>query len=155
MYVDIIAVGDKLPNWVDSAVDEYTQRIRGMFSIRLTEIEPEKRCKSKSIDKVIDTEGERILKLIPPNSFVAALEVTGKPYTSVTFANEMQHIMGSGRHLTFIIGGPEGLSGACKERANSHWSLSSFTLPHALARVVIVEQIYRAQTILTGHPYHK
>ena len=155
MYVNVIAVGEKLPSWVNIAIDDYAKRIRGMFNIRITEIPVEKRCKTKSLEQVINAEGDRILQLIQPNTFVAALEVKGKPYTSETFAVEMQHLIGSGQDLAFIIGGPDGLSDACLKRANSHWSLSSFTLPHALARVVIVEQIYRAQTIITGHPYHK
>lgn len=155
MYIKIIAVGEKLPSWVNIAIDEYAKRIRGMFNVTITEIPAEKRCKTKSTKQILDLEGTRILREIEPNSFVAALEITGKPYTSETFATEMQHLVGTGQNLSFMIGGPDGLSDECIERANSQWSLSRLTLPHSIARLVIVEQIYRAQTILTGHPYHK
>jgi 23S rRNA (pseudouridine1915-N3)-methyltransferase len=155
MHIDILAIGDKLPQWANNAVEEYCKRIKSLGSITITELPIEKRSKSQSLEKTLEREGKRMLKLITPNQFVAALEITGKLYTSETFAHEIKHVAGMKKNLTFLIGGPNGLSPACLKRANSHWSLSTFTLPHSLARIIIVEQLYRAQTILSGHPYHK
>lgn len=96
-----------------------------------------------------------MLAAIPADCYVVALDVKGKSWSTEVLASRLQDWMASGRELSLLVGGPDGLSPACLARADQLWSLSSLTFPHALVRVIIAEQFYRAWTITTGHPYHR
>ena len=96
-----------------------------------------------------------MLAAIPADCLVVALDVQGKAWSTEDLATKLQDWMASGRDLVLLIGGPDGLSPACLERADQRWSLSSLTFPHALVRVLVAEQLYRAWTVTIGHPYHR
>ncbi len=96
-----------------------------------------------------------MLAAIPADCHVVALDVQGKSWSTEALASRLQDWMASGRELALLVGGPDGLSPACLSRADQRWSLSPLTFPHALVRVMIAEQFYRAWTITTGHPYHR
>lgn len=103
----------------------------------------------------MDAEGEQILGKISPNEQVVLLDERGRQFSSSELAVQLQSWQSDGRDLCFAIGGPDGVSAAVRERANSTWSLSKLTLPHGLARVLFAEQLYRAWSLQIGHPYHR
>jgi 23S rRNA (pseudouridine1915-N3)-methyltransferase len=155
MSIHVICVGQKMPAWVLSGFGEYAKRMPREWRIQLHEIPLEKRTKTSAIDQLKQREGEHILKAIPKNAHVIALEVKGKPWSTETLATQCADWQQLGKPITLLIGGPDGLSDACRERADQLWSLSPLTLPHPLVRVILAEQLYRAVSILSNHPYHR
>jgi 23S rRNA (pseudouridine1915-N3)-methyltransferase len=103
----------------------------------------------------VQREGEAILAQVPRDDCLVALDVTGKRMSTETLAQRLASLRDEGRHLTLMVGGPDGLSQACLGKAAERWSLSDLTLPHPLVRIVVAEQLYRTWSILTGHPYHR
>jgi len=123
--------------------------------IHLIEVPPNKRTRNSDISRVIEEEGERLLAAVPARAQLIAMDITGKQWSTEQLSDNMARWMGEGRDIALLVGGPDGLSEKCKTRAELRWSLSSLTLPHPLVRIVIAEQIYRAWTLLKGHPYHR
>ena len=103
----------------------------------------------------MDAEGEQILSRIKPNEQVVLMDERGKQMTSQSLAGKLSDWQSDGRDLCFVIGGPDGVSDKCRQRADASWSLSKLTLPHGLARVLFAEQLFRAWSLQTGHPYHR
>ncbi len=155
MQISLIAIGQKMPGWVNQGFNEYSKRMPPECQVKLVEIPLAKRSKNSDISRLIDKEGEQMLSAIKKDSLVVAMEVTGKAWTTPQLAERMADWMQSGRDIALLVGGPEGLAPACQKRAEQHWSLSRLTLPHPLVRIVIAEQLYRAISILKNHPYHK
>ncbi|MFI4937266.1 MAG: 23S rRNA (pseudouridine(1915)-N(3))-methyltransferase RlmH [Candidatus Berkiellales bacterium] len=159
MHCQIIAVGQKMPKWCVIACEEYFKRLQRFLKCSLIEIPTAIRHKSsKSSDNTVlykKEEAENILKKISSQDCVIALEVNGQPWSSSSLAKSLADWQLVGQNIIFIIGGPDGLSSGVLARANYQWSLSSLTFPHALARVILVEQLYRAASILANHPYHR
>lgn len=156
MRLQIIAVGNKMPDWVQAAYQEYVKRFSREFKITLTEISPAKRTGAqKNPQQLKEIEGQQILKYIEPNTITLALEVEGQFWTSEQLAAKLEYFAGESQSINFLIGGSDGLSAACLKQAQYRWSLSPLTFPHTLARVVLIEQLYRAFTILRHHPYHR
>ncbi len=155
MKVQLIAVGTKMPGWVQKGYSEYEKRLPKDLAPTLIELNPGHRAKNTSIQAAIASEGQAILQAIPSNDWVVALDVQGKPWSTEILAGNLEDWRMEGRNLSFIIGGPDGLADEILKRANAKWSLSNLTLPHPLVRVVFIEQLYRAWTVLNGHPYHK
>jgi len=155
MRITIIAVGGKMPNWVKEGVGEYERRMPRELKMHWREIPLVRRGKDKTSDMLKVAEGEKILKAIPSGDVVIALDVKGKSWSTEQLGEQLTHWKMSGENYTFLIGGPEGLSCACLQRANKRWSLSDLTLPHPLVRVILAEQLYRAWTITANHPYHR
>ena len=108
-----------------------------------------------SAEQLKQQEGERLLAAVPKNSQVWALDCGGSHWSTEQLSEKLTDWLQSGQDITLLIGGPDGLSGDCLRRADLRWSLSALTLPHALVRVVLAEQLYRAWTIISGHPYHR
>ncbi len=154
MKIRLLAVGNKMPDWVNAGFQDYQKRL-SLFSFELIEIPPVKRTKTLSADKICTLEGQKILQKIPDNAWVVALEVTGKQLSTEQLAKQLQQWQQSTAQLVFVIGGADGLSAEVLQRANQYWSLSKLTFPHPLARLLMVEQIYRAWTINQNHPYHR
>jgi len=152
--IQIVAMGTKMPAWVKQGYDEYAKRLpRDLCGI--VELPLATRSKNNSVDNIKIQEGENILAAIAVKQHVVALDVKGKSLSTEALANKLSGWQMDGQNITILIGGPEGLSQACLERANERWSLSAMTLPHPLVRIVLIEQLYRAWTILQNHPYHK
>ncbi len=144
-----------MPNWVQQGCDEYAKRIQRELGFSLIEVPMAKRSKALSVEKCLDKEAADLMARIGPNDYVVALEVTGKAFSTEGFAAEVQRLRDQGQNLCLLIGGPDGLAGPILQRANAKWSLSQMTMPHPLARIVLVEQLYRAVSLLQGHPYHR
>jgi len=155
VHIRLIAVGDRQPAWVDDAVGIYTGRYPREWKFRLHTIATARRGKSDKSNSAREAEGEHILNKLGSNEQVVLLDERGKQMTSQKLAARVSDWQSDGRDLCFIIGGPDGVSGACRERADSTWSLSDLTLPHGLARVLFSEQLYRAWSLQSGHPYHR
>jgi len=155
MHIRLIAVGDRQPSWVDDAFGAYAGRLPHEWKFRLDRIASVRRAKNDKSNSAMEAEGEKILAKIDPNEQVVMLDERGKQMTSMALASRLADWQADGRDLCFVIGGPDGVSPACRERANSIWSLSNLTLPHGLARVLFAEQIYRAWSLQAGHPYHR
>ena len=155
MQFDLIAIGKRTPVWVDSAFNEYSKRLPKNINFNLIEIIPAKRCKNISSEKLRKIEEEKINESIANNSFVIALDEKGKSKNSRELSVELQKWIDNQQHVSILIGGADGLSSSIKNKANEIWSLSEMTLPHSLVRIIIIEQIYRAWSIISRHPYHR
>ena len=152
MKLRVVAVGNKMPAWVNAACNEYLKRIAD--SVEFVEIKPEKRQAGKSVAQILRAEEARIIATLPRNAVRIALDERGEAWPTRTLASNLAQWMREGKSVVFIIGGADGLSEELKRDAKL-LSLSALTLPHALARVVLIEQLYRAFSILDQHPYHR
>jgi 23S rRNA (pseudouridine1915-N3)-methyltransferase len=154
MRLLLLAAGTRLPEWVNTGYDEYATRLKGDFKLELKEI-PLGQRSGNDTKQAIAKEGERMLASLPASAYLVALQVTGRAMTSEQLAAFLQARANDGRDVVFCIGGPDGLAPDIDARANLKWSLSALTLPHALARVIVAEALYRAVSIVKGHPYHR
>lgn len=155
MHIRLLAVGDRQPGWVDEAFNTYTGRFPREWRFRVDTIATAKRAKGQPASRAIASEGEQLLSRLAPDEQVVLLDERGKQLNSKLLASRLDAWQLDGRNLSFVIGGPDGVADACRERANSTWSLSELTLPHGLARVLWAEALYRAWSLQTGHPYHR
>ena len=144
-----------MPAWVVAGFNEYNKRLPRELHLNLVEIPPVVRTKSVPIRKAIVEEARRIREALPNEALVIALDEHGEQFDSNTLSRKMVTWHRQGRGLAFIIGGADGLDAELKQTADMLWSLSTITLPHALVRIIVAEQIYRAWTILQKHPYHR
>jgi 23S rRNA (pseudouridine1915-N3)-methyltransferase len=154
MRLILLAAGTRLPDWVNAGYEEYAARLKGDFKLELKEI-PLGQRSGTDTKQAIAKEGARMGAAIPSSAYVVALQVTGRALTSEQLAAFLQARANDGRDVAFCIGGPDGLAMAVDSRADFRWSLSALTLPHALARVIVAEALYRAVSIVKGHPYHR
>lgn len=155
MIIHLIAVGNRMPEWIEQGFKEYVKRMPTECKLKLVEIAAGKRAKNSDIARLTQQEGDKMLAAIPKGSKIIALDVLGKAWSTEGLASELEQWMQSGQDVALLVGGPEGLSQDCLDAASQKWSLSLLTLPHPLVRVVLAEQLYRATTIIKGHPYHK
>lgn len=155
MRIHLLAVGRRMPDWVNTAFQDFSRRLPPECSLQLTEIEPGRRGKSQNPERAMGEEGERLLKALPRDAWVIALDERGKSLTSVALSSHLNDWLASGRDVALLVGGADGLTGECRQRADWIWSLSALTLPHAMVRVLVAEQLYRAWSISKGHPYHR
>ena len=155
MKIHLIAVGRKMPDWVEQGYREYAQRLPRECSLELREIAPGRRGKGADIPRAIREEGERMLAALPGDALIVALDERGKELTTEQLSRELGEWLRGGRDVVLLVGGPDGLAADCRQRAERTWGLSRLTLPHPLVRVVVAEQIYRAWSLLKGHPYHR
>jgi 23S rRNA (pseudouridine1915-N3)-methyltransferase len=155
MHIRLIAVGDRQPAWVDEACAAYSARFPREWKFRVEAVGTARRGRNDSSGAAREDEGRRILARIGAVERVVLLDEQGSQLRSRQLAGRLVDWQAEGRDLCFVIGGPDGVAAACRERADFVWSLSNLTLPHGLARVLFVEQMYRAWTLSTGHPYHR
>lgn len=144
-----------MPTWVDTGFKDYAKRLPRDFSVEVVELPLGPRGKNASIEKAIAKESAAMLAAIPEGDKVIALDVKGKPWSTEQLSEKLADWRMDGNNYSLLIGGPDGLSAQCLQRADVRWSLSALTLPHPLVRIVLIEQLYRAWTILNNHPYHK
>jgi 23S rRNA (pseudouridine1915-N3)-methyltransferase len=152
--VTLIAVGQRMPGWVSEGFEEYARRLQSRLPITMVEI-PAVRRGTGDVARAMAEEGRRQLAATRPGDYLVALDERGKVRTSMALSQWLGERMQDGRDLGFLIGGADGFAPEVLARANEKWSLSTLTLPHALVRVVLAEQLYRAVTLLDGHPYHR
>ena len=155
MKLWLVAVGQRMPRWVDEAFSDYAKRLPSETPLLLKEVRAETRGSSISPEAVMEREAQRIDAAIPPGARVVALDERGDRLTSASLARELDRWRQDGRDVALIIGGADGLAPRVKQRADTLLRLSDLTLPHGLARILLAEQLYRAHSLLSGHPYHR
>jgi len=155
MKIKLIAVGTKMPNWVETAFKNYAQRLPRDCSLELIEIAAAKRTRNQLASKWMEKEGKLILRAIDSSDWVVALDVEGQNWSTSKLASNLSRWQSMGNNVAMLVGGPDGLSPECLSRANQRWSLSALTLPHPMVRVVLSETIYRAWSVTVNHPYHR
>lgn len=155
MKITLICLSHKIEPWAQQAVDQFIKRFPPDWKVEVKELKPEDRSKGKPIDKLLEIESERILKAIPKGSKVIAFDERGKSLTSAKLAQTLQQMHERSEALCLIIGSADGLASSFKTQCDGLWRLSDLTLPHALARALALEALYRAWSITAGHPYHR
>lgn len=155
MKIRLLAIGTKMPEWVTIGYEDYAKRLVDDVRLELVEIPAGKRAKNSDLIRLTEKEGEAQLTALAPQDHVVALEVGGCAWSTEDLSQNLARWLQEGRNISLLVGGPEGLAPAARARANQLWSLSPLTLPHPLVRVLLAEQIYRAWTLLKGHPYHR
>jgi len=151
----VVAVAGRLPAWAESACVEYVNRMPRGFETARVAIKPEPRIASRTTEKLLASEAKRILAATPQGAHLVALDERGRDLTTAQLAGRLRSWLDEGRMTAFLLGGPDGLDFGVRQRCEFALRLSSLTLPHALAQVLLCEQLYRAASILTGHPYHR
>jgi len=155
MHIHLIAVGNRMPRWVTEGDQEYAKRLPAECALRLVEVAPATRGKNPDVPRVLRDECVRMLSTVPHGSRAIALDVRGHGWSTEQLAVQLAGWLRDGRDVSLLVGGPEGLAPECLARAELRWSLSPLTLPHPLVRVVVAEQLYRAWSIISRHPYHR
>jgi len=153
----VIAVGHKMPAWINAGFNEYVQRMPRASRIELKEIKPAIRSGNgeKSVQQWRIAEADRIRAALPARCFKVVLAECGQPCATTEFARRIERWKQQGQDVVFVIGGADGTARELQQQADLLLSLSPLTLPHGLCRVLLVEQLYRAVSLLAGHPYHR
>lgn len=151
----IIAVGHKMPKWINEGFADYQKRLTKPWNLDLIEIPSKAYLDDYPADKIKAMEAVRIQEKLSPTDFCIALDIRGKSLTTEKLAENLLLWQGLNKPIVFMIGGREGLDESLLKRADFSWSLSSLTFPHQLVKVILAEQLYRAVSIMNGHPYHR
>jgi 23S rRNA (pseudouridine1915-N3)-methyltransferase len=155
MRLLVIAVGTRMPAWVDQAFEDYARRMPREATVQLVEIRPEPRTSARATAALLAAERSRIEQALPRSRRLIVLDERGEDVSTRGLADRLRDWLTGGEDVAFVIGGPDGLDDALKAGADERLRLSSLTLPHALARVVLAEALYRATSLLKNHPYHR
>lgn len=155
LKITIITLGNKMPDWVNQGTNEYAKRLKDGVQLKIVEIPLIRRSKSSDLSRILEKESELIRDALPNNARLIALEIEGKAFSSEELASKISQLQQTSSHFCFIIGGPEGLSQEILKLCDERWSLSKLTLPHPLVRIILLETLYRAWSIINNHPYHK
>lgn len=154
MKLRLIAVGTRPPEWVANGFRDYARRLPREMALELVEIPPAAR-RNLPAERIREIEAARLLAQVGTRDRLVALDERGRTWSTVELAQRLDDWRMQGRDVAFLIGGADGLADACRQRADQVLSLSAMTLPHGLVRVVLAEQLYRAWTVISGHPYHR
>jgi len=154
MKLRIVAFGHRMPGWVVDGYDDYARRLPREFSLELVELKPEARERGRSVAQMLTAEAARVIAACAGFPIVA-LDERGKPWSTREFAAQLGAFRDMGDDIAFVVGSADGLADDVKARAAAVVAVSAMTLPHGLVRVLLAEQIYRAVSLLTGHPYHR
>jgi len=155
MRIAVISASARQPDFIRAGFDEYARRFGGGIQLDLVEIPLPKRTRTAALERLITQEGERMLAAVPAGARVIALDERGRGWSTIELAGRLEVWLAAAAPVALLIGGPDGLAPACRERAEERWALSALTLPHGLVRVVVAEALYRAMSVLKGHPYHR
>lgn len=155
MKIFILAVGNKMPDWIRTGYLEYIKRLPREIAVHLIEIKPEKRLSGKATEQLLFAEYQRIRAVLPADCRIVVLDENGQQWTTVKFATVIKQWTMDGTAIAFVIGSADGLHDEVKRLAGEMMALSKLTLPHGLVRVFLAEQLYRAVSIIKGHPYHR
>jgi 23S rRNA (pseudouridine1915-N3)-methyltransferase len=154
MRMRLLAAGTRMPAWVDAGFEDYAGRLRGEYRLELTEISLGDRAGGDA-RRAIESEGKRMLAAAGERAHIVALQVAGQAFTTANLARWLEARAQDGEVPVFCIGGPDGLAPDIDGKARLRWSLSTLTLPHGLARIVVAEALYRAVSLIKGLPYHR
>ncbi|MCG6868349.1 MAG: 23S rRNA (pseudouridine(1915)-N(3))-methyltransferase RlmH [Gammaproteobacteria bacterium] len=155
MRIRLVCIGTRPPSWVREGYRDYARRLPRSCALELAEVPPARSARLRNSRSARNDECQRLLAAVPDGDYRVALDETGEQWTTSELSRVLENWMGQGRNVSLMIGGADGLSNECIDAADTRWSLSRLTFPHAMVRVVVAEQIYRAWTILQHHPYHR
>ena len=155
MEIQLLAIGTRMPAWIDQGFAEYAKRFSGDCKLVLREIPSPRKSRSEDAQRVKRLEGQRLLASVATDSYLIALDQHGVQHATETVAEKLGDWFQHHRSVAMMIGGADGLSDECIDASSEKWSLSKMTFPHALVRVIVAEQIYRAYSMLKNHPYHR
>lgn len=155
MRIRLLTITHKSPAWIKEGYNEYAKRLPHTCGLELIEIPAEKRTSHADIKRLTEKEGDKILAMVKPGHFIIALDLSGKLWSTIQLSTQLADWLQNGVNVDLLIGGPDGLSQKCLEKANQRWCLSPLTFPHFIVRLIVAEQIYRAYSILQQHPYHR
>jgi 23S rRNA (pseudouridine1915-N3)-methyltransferase len=159
LKLHILAIGHKPPDWVVAGFEDYARRMPREARIQLTEIKPVPRSRqapsAAAVARILEAEKSRLVAALPPGCVRIALDERGKPLSTADLARRLTAWMQGGRDVAFLIGSADGLDQELKADADLLLSLSAMTLPHAMVRVLLAEQLYRAVSMIQNHPYHR
>lgn len=155
MRIHLLAVGTRLPAWQQQGYEEYARRLPRECAMELIEIPAPRRTRGLGAERARVLEWERMRKALPRDARVIALDARGRMEDTAALAARLEGWLHDGREVALLIGGADGLASEALQRAEASWSLSPLTLPHGLARVVVAEQLFRAWSMMRGHPYHR
>ncbi len=155
MQIHLLCIGNRMPDWVSSAYDDYAKRLPAHCRLNCIEIPAMKRPQHADLAKITQTEGDALLANIPKGAYCIALDEKGQHWSTKEVSQQLTRWQALGCDVALLVGGPDGLSDAVRARAQQTWSLSALTFPHPLVRVILAEQLYRACSLLSGHPYHR
>lgn len=155
MHIEIIAVGQKMPDWVNQGFADYANRFAADITLKLTEIPLQKRASTSQLASAQQKEAAQIRAAVQGFDHIVILDIPGREHSSESLARRLQHWQDNSRRVALIIGGPEGIAADIKALAQESWSLGKLTLPHPLVRIVVAEALYRAWSINRNHPYHR
>jgi 23S rRNA (pseudouridine1915-N3)-methyltransferase len=155
MRIRLAAVGTGMPHWVAAGFEEYARRLSGGWRLDLLEVPPAKRSRGTPPEQARVAEADRLERALPAGTLRVALDERGEAWDTPGLARQLERWSASGETLGLLVGGADGLHPRLREASTRVWSLSRLTLPHMLVRVVVAEQLYRAWSIITGHPYHR
>jgi 23S rRNA (pseudouridine1915-N3)-methyltransferase len=155
MRIRLVTVSHRQPGWVLDACADYVRRLPREWGFEVVEIKPEHRGSGSSTERVQAAEAERLRRAVPKGARLVVLDERGKALTSTALSERVRRWQQEGRDVAILVGGADGLDPALRDAADECLQLSAMTLPHGLVRIVTIEQLYRASTLLAGHPYHK
>lgn len=155
LRIVLVAAANRQPAWVVEGYENYARRLGGRWRLELKELALARRSPRGGAERAREAEGAKMLATLPRAARVVALDERGDAWSTSMLAERLERWAGLGEPVFLLLGGPDGLAPACLERASERWSLSALTLPHGLVRVVVAEALYRASTLLEGHPYHR
>jgi 23S rRNA (pseudouridine1915-N3)-methyltransferase len=155
VILTVAAVGKRMPVWVQTAWTEYARRFPPGLALKLKEIPLVKRSRNAAVESLLKAEGDALLSSVPEGHRLIALDERGKQWSTMELSEQMENWMREEKGVCFLVGGPDGLAGHCRERARDVWALGRLTLPHPMVRAILAEQLYRAWTITQNHPYHR
>lgn len=155
LKITVITLGNKMPDWVNQGSNDYAKRFNDGIQLKVIEIPLIRRSKSSDLSRIREKEAALMKEALPSGARLIALEIEGKSFSSEELAVKITQLQQTSSHLCFLIGGPEGLSQDILSICNERWSLSKLTLPHPLVRILLLETLYRAWSIINNHPYHK
>jgi len=154
MKINLIAIGKKMPDWINLGIQHYQKQLPSNYNFTLTSLEAQNR-KTNNIDKIKTLEGHMLLEAAKGFTTLIAFDELGKQQSSLMIANSIENWQLNGDNVALIIGGADGLSSELKQQCHYIWGISNLTFTHSITRLLVMEQLYRAHTLLTNHPYHR
>jgi 23S rRNA (pseudouridine1915-N3)-methyltransferase len=154
MKINLITIGKKMPDWINLGIQHYQKQLPSNYNFTLTSLDAQNR-KTNNIDKIKTLEGNMLIEAAKGSTILIAFDELGKQQTSRMIANSIESWQLNGDNVALIIGGADGLSSELKQQCHYIWGLSNLTLTHSITRLLVMEQLYRAHTLLTNHPYHR
>jgi len=154
MKINLIAIGKKTPEWINTGIQHYQKQLPSIYNFTITTLESQSR-KSNNTEKIKSLEGDMLIEAASASTILIGFDEKGKQQTSKTISNSIKDWQLNGDSVALIIGGADGLSTECKQKCHQLWGLSELTMTHTMARLLVIEQLFRGHTLLTNHPYHR